>query len=291
MNEAYQAAGCGSDRLCCGYDVTEWYLEEMRIHAEWAVRATFDYPIIGGLRAEIYTVFDKFKTYAGQIPYKWMNFVVNGNNSECPSGRECTRSVTMCGKCIDRSELGNLMFGYIGGKLAINQDLLWLAARFAANALKGVAEIATAGIGLYLSTKNITSAQNLCDEIRTSSSNTFAVIPFVQDRVSWDWELANVGQKPDVSKCEPCSEALPSFYPHTRPSGAFHAADGRSVWADNSVIDDQSTSGAFYISQIPGVWQSGEHDYISPELCPDLFPYSGFTPGTEWPSCGTSMER
>jgi hypothetical protein len=265
LNEAYRSMGCDSNNACCGYDVTPWFVQELWNHGNYmeqilaSSRQIPSFPFPLNIFPE--NVFDEmstnlgFREYAAAIPYKWMNFAVNGWNSACPSGWQCTRSVTLCETCIDRSELGNIMFGYAGGKLAFNQDWLWGLARLF-GALRGEAERAAAGIGIHLSAHHIGSVDDFCRLVR-SAANTFP------DGSRWDWSLINSGQEPDVSQCTPCSELLPVSYPHTIPT-INNPVAGTRIWADSSVGEGNSDD-RFFISQIPGV------EYLSPELCPDLY--------------------
>jgi len=92
---------------------------------------------------------------------------------------------------------------------------------------------------------------------------------------NWDWDLIDSGQDPDISQCAPCSDALPSFYPHTTPSTSRTRA-GQSVCADSSDCTGNPDD-AFYVSQIPGAV------YLAPELCRDATVYSA----SEILGCGT----
>jgi len=175
------------------------------------------------------------------------------------------RGVTLCGKCIDRSELGNIIFGYSGGKLAIEQETLLSLAVTVGGALRGIAELATARIGYRLSSRTFNDANTLCREITEYVDYTDA--PF-----GWNyWNYADFGQDPDVSECTPCTVPLPSWFPHTTPRNGIQIngvsisidAAGTSVWA-NSSTGQGDPNERFYVAQIAGL------QFLSPELCSEV---------------------
>ena len=128
--------------------------------------------------------------------------------------------------------------------------------------VQGAAEQATAGIGMYLAEQSFSDSRQMCHLIQGSSGR-------ILGWASWDFDLANTGQTPDISKCKACTESLPTDYPHTIPNIAGVA--GRSPWANHSgldnvgQIDDEGYLDNFYTSQI-----YGGIEYLSPELCPWL---------------------
>lgn len=82
----------------CGPDVSDWFRNEMERHRKNLdqVRANF-VPVLW-----IVWVWKKGLS----VQYKSMDF----KTANCPSG--CENSVWLCGHCIDRSELGNIIFGF-----------------------------------------------------------------------------------------------------------------------------------------------------------------------------------
>ena len=129
------------DEMHCGPDVTSWFVEELNIHASfWRALA----PQIGLLLRPAY-----FHDYAANIPYKWTDF---GPGDE-PEEPQCANTVTVFGKCIDRSELGNIMFGYVGREFGISDSVLLTGAAQAGaagpNSPEDIAGI-VAGFGLAI---------------------------------------------------------------------------------------------------------------------------------------------
>ena len=52
-----------------------------------------------------------FVNYGKYIPYKWIDF---GSECENSQGEDCVGTVRLCGTCIHKSDLGNLMLGAVG---------------------------------------------------------------------------------------------------------------------------------------------------------------------------------
>lgn len=88
-------------KACCGPKVDGWFAKELNLHSNFWNRWN-----AGPLWRPFY-----FANYAKTIPYKWMDF-----GSDCPDkqGEACAGTVMLCGVCIHKSELGNLMYGAIG---------------------------------------------------------------------------------------------------------------------------------------------------------------------------------
>jgi hypothetical protein len=257
---------CAYEEACCGYDVTEWFLAELHIHGSWAYSHLLTW--IGDL-GQIW--WPGFGNYARSIPYKWMTF--DTGLSHCPSPG-CERGVTLCGKCIDRSELGNIMYGATGAAISIDKWTLRLAGKLA-GALRGEAEMAGLDIGFEIGTnknyRTIWDVDDLCSFITTHTPSA--------------WGKINVGQDPDVSLCAPCSDILPpdgSIIPHTRPHTDLDIGnyEGTSPCADGSKCQGDPTD-PFFINQIPGA------EWLAPELCPDATMYSE----EDRTYCGTGVRR
>ena len=87
---------CGYYGNRCGPDVAEWFFVEILLHRNYVIRNVL----------YLRNFFRSFERYALTIPHKWRHF----NTTNCPKGCS-TESVTLCDKCIDNSELGNIIFG------------------------------------------------------------------------------------------------------------------------------------------------------------------------------------
>lgn len=90
----------------CGPDVGVWFLEEIRRHYQFWVRA-YAWAFANSIDSRSYSIM--FANYARWIPYRGMNF----STGVCPNPlcTNCRRTVWICTYCISRTELGNIMFG------------------------------------------------------------------------------------------------------------------------------------------------------------------------------------
>ena len=82
--------------LCvsCGPDVTDWFSRQLGVIKAFATQHSY--------------TSDKFRTLA-----RTMKFEDAGLEADCgPSGNVCANTVTICGKCINVTELGNIAYGY-----------------------------------------------------------------------------------------------------------------------------------------------------------------------------------
>jgi hypothetical protein len=202
-----------------------------------------------------------------------MQFDVFDGSSEshCPC-TDCTRTVTLCDKCIDRSELGNIIFGMAGALAEYTNGQLYAAAR-SANGFGGVAEQATGGLGYALVTTGTLgsqlTSQELCSFFERADGNWDNVPGFAAPVGRWQWE--NVNQGDASENCVPCKDKLPSWYPHTIPTSSGGVA-GNSRFANRPDHEDP-----FYVYQIPS------SQFLTPELCADATVYED----TQRVNCGT----
>jgi hypothetical protein len=172
-------------RPFCGPDVTDWFIEEMRVHLNFSKQMFSKY---GPTNIFNFGTNDRatnkslaFMTYASTLLYKKMPF----RGCFCP--QDCKQSVTLCGKCIDNSELGNLAYGATGGIWGFEYLTLFNAAFLAAygNALRHPWDRAGALAGFKISTQLFRNPERLC-ELLTQTKN-------------WD-DI----QQPSVVKCTIC---------------------------------------------------------------------------------------
>jgi RHS repeat-associated protein len=296
--------GSSSSEPCCGPDVGVWFAEELAIHRAWvephfdklwedAMREPHDF--IGYLtynatdayfRALGFMTHDLHE-YARAIPYKWMTF----SASNCPSDHpDCVQSVTLCNKCIHRSELGNIMFGWSGKFAGFSKEILY-AGGLAAEGLKETAERATMGLGYamaewVLGGHSISSEAELCGFLNNTVDQSAGT--FLPGTTEWTWEAANHGQDMDIASCQPCLEQLSPYYGHTVPALSGNPA-GNSLFANRKRYRDP-----FYVDQLPkyvGAPWEGELaepslSYLSHELCNDLSHPEDFSRTREF--CGFS---
>ena len=101
----------GEDDCRCGPDVTYWFASQSKLlrrfvddGSHFVSGLNFLYPS-GSPDAVLLNLVRKLK-------FENAGLVTN----RCPNCKSCTRTVTLCGACIDVTELGNLAYGYIVGR-------------------------------------------------------------------------------------------------------------------------------------------------------------------------------
>jgi hypothetical protein len=116
----------------CGPDVTSWFMGMMKEHYEKGsdTRNAIDnlqtsamshgLPVIAKLPVEALRLFE-YALYGMALDYGRINFkpsamtnCIGGDCSKLSIGHK--RSVTLCGHCVDSSDMGNMMFG-LGGSV------------------------------------------------------------------------------------------------------------------------------------------------------------------------------
>jgi RHS repeat-associated protein len=258
----------------CGPDITQWFIQEIEIHASWIdllksqIRfASQLFDPTDRILAEIHLTITAFRDYAKAIPYKWMDFAVVQGCSTCDN----ERTITFCGECIDRSELGNIMFGFSGARLGIDQNVLWWGGRMA-QGLSTTVEEAGLGIGIELQDKYgdsfaDMSSESFCNAVKSLSgsfvsTSTVGIDWILQSWLdpnsvltvgeteivvagrdisgphTWTWNWQNFTSDYADSGCQACT-ASPSEFPHTVPgtgrlllSLSSTPADGYSPYAN-----------------------------------------------------------
>jgi RHS repeat-associated protein len=212
-------------KSCCGPQVDNWFAEEVQLHWDWVQEAKIAAPavgeggvgtitgVIGGLRGgrpgrwagvvgggaagTLMGWLGGFALYASGIPHKAYDFPIIGS---CGAGM-CQGTVTLCGRCLDRSELGNMMYGMMGREWGISYPLT-LAAGWAFGGMDTNADEATIAIGYHAVRRRPFDGRSLCDQIR-----------------QWPHTWTHHASDPwTTGGCKPCDAALPAGTPHTRPS-------------------------------------------------------------------------
>jgi RHS repeat-associated protein len=227
---------CGS---YCGPDITDWFAEEMDIHWNWVLAEKGAFEAETGrlyrecmrtttsrgcagiyiARTEIWLL--SFRDYAKAIPYKWMNFrnLVPG----CPYP-DCWFTVTLCDTCIERSELGNIMFGFSAKPWGWPG---WVARQLAlaVGALQEEWDKAAAGIGYYLAEEYISTgppdSEAMCSFMRACEG-------------SWEFREAhwkNIQDPLRTEGCQACATPVPPSTPHSTPAFAGAPAGYSYPWA------------------------------------------------------------
>ena len=145
--------------------------------------------------------------YAKAIPYKWMSF--RYLVPDCPSG-DCWFTVTLCDTCLERSALGNIMFGYAAKHWGWDEFTAHMFPRLL-GALSTEWDRAAAGIGYYIAEEynGVSSSETMCDLMKAQEGG----LSFPEAY----WE--NI-QMPCAEKCGPCTTSVPASLPHTRPAFA-----------------------------------------------------------------------
>lgn len=290
---------------CCGLDVTDWFLEEIRNHSQWADTINNEANSIGYIPATITAILPQFSllspvvqwgskdviglaaliSYARAIPHKWMNFAADTSRG-CPSS-SCQNTITLCGSCMDKSEMGNIIFGMAAKRVLsfgqLEDDIVWWAGRWVYG-LGGKVEEAATGIGLHLGANfdfQNSNTQDLCHMMKSASGTWSLASPFhelnIGDRNlgvphSYTWNWSNLASNLEGRGCTPCYYKLPSWYGHTVPSmdrgllefwSISGGAAGTSPLANREDFEDP-----FFVYQLPPPygWQ-----YLDPRLCdPDF---------------------
>ena len=86
----------------CGPDVTKWFVQQLKIIHAFAER-----------HFNVYVYPDAaLRTLVAKLRFENAGLKLKG----CPACKKCIRTVTLCGTCIDVTELGNIAYGYAVGR-------------------------------------------------------------------------------------------------------------------------------------------------------------------------------
>ena len=100
----------GYSKSCvCGPDVTEWYIKDVQAHMKLKKYYGNNLP-----------AFRKHAKYL--MSHKWMNFNMEG----CGTG-PCKHTVSVCGTCVRKNVLGNIMFGLVARDGVDLSNPIWVA--------------------------------------------------------------------------------------------------------------------------------------------------------------------
>ena len=239
----------------CGPNIDDWFLEEIKIHWDWVrhEKVMFDRVTAAmgatdplhreALRQEREGVWIlQIKEYLKAIPYKWMNFsdLVSG----CPSSVRCRNTVTPCDTCLERSELGNIMFGFSSQVAGFsNTFTFWAGHNRLVKGLQKPWDQAAAGIGYYFGQYNLVPlhSDTMC-QVFQSTTGVWELPPLGQrpGTTPWKWKYV---QDACIRMCEPCTTPIPASTPHTKPAYAGEPA-GKSWFAG-------APKYIYYTEQIP----------------------------------------
>jgi RHS repeat-associated protein len=249
--------GLREDEGCerCGPNIDDWFLEEIKIHWDWVAheKAIYD---LDSMRlcpptnpldpdwclAERRTAWVfKIRDYLKAIPYKWMNFsdLVSG----CPSSVLCRNTVTLCDTCLERSELGNIMFGFSSQVTGFSNWFTFWAGHDRAKGLQETWDQAAAGAGYYFGQHNLVPphSDTMCEIFRGSIGVWKNWRGQTQPGTTpWAWKFV---QDACTRMCEPCITPIPASTPHTKPAYAGEPA-GKSWFAG-------APKYIYYTEQIP----------------------------------------
>jgi RHS repeat-associated protein len=235
----------------CGPDITDWFAEEVRIHWNWiqtekgaftaeterlyrqclSASASETCIALHTARTEQWLI--SFRDYAKAIPYKWMRF--RHLVPDCPT-LDCWFTATLCDTCLQRSELGNIMFGFAANLWGWPAELAHSIA-FLIGALQEQWDKASAGIGYHLAEGYVgngsSSSEAMCSSMKASQGTR----AFPQAR----WE--NI-QDPHIEGCQSCEVPVPPSTPHSTPAFAGAPSGYRDPWAGAPNYE-------YYTEQIP----------------------------------------
>jgi RHS repeat-associated protein len=242
----------GCDR--CGPNIDDWFLEEIKIHWDWIAHERAMYNLITKLvLGSLPTKGDRYqwllkrrvewilqiKDYLKAIPHKWMNFsdLVPG----CPSSVLCRNTVTLCDTCLERSELGNILFGFSSQVVGLSNVETYAGGHYYAKGLQEPWDQAAAGVGYYFGQYNLVPLHsNTMCQIFRSSTGVWTNLPSTQEPMPWEWKYV---QDACIQMCEPCTIPIPASTPHTKPAYAGEPA-GKSRFAG-------APKYIYYTEQIP----------------------------------------
>ncbi|MCG8347992.1 MAG: RHS repeat-associated core domain-containing protein [Chloroflexales bacterium] len=210
---------------CCGPQVDDWFARDIQAHWSWVQGARIAAPavgavglgtiaaVIGGLRGgpagagiggvvggaagTLMGWLGGFALYARGIPHKAYDFPLIDS---CGAGT-CQGTVTLCRRCLDRSELGNMMYGMMAREWGIPYALT-LAAAWQFGGMDTTADEAAIAIGYRAVRIRPPNGQRLCAQI-------------------WQWPRTWTHHASDpwtTGGCKPCAAVLPAGTPHTRPA-------------------------------------------------------------------------
>ena len=105
-------SGSGENGCRCGPDVTEWFRRQLVIIKAWAENNFWTTaPIVPN---------EKLRHLMASLRFEKAGLKVDGC---CPRCAACDDTVTLCGTCVDVTELGNIAYGYgVGRSMAM---VLW----------------------------------------------------------------------------------------------------------------------------------------------------------------------
>jgi RHS repeat-associated protein len=228
----------------CGPSIDAWFLEEINIHWNWvaAEKAAFDQvtsileeryndPISRELsRSERHGEWVLImRDYWKAIPHKWMRFshLVPG----CPSMTGCQDAITLCNTCLERSELGNLLFGLTAKVAGLSNKLTYTGGHDIAKGLQKPWDQAVAGVGYYVAEQGqrLSDTDTMCRAFQ-SSSGVWQRLPTSRGPAPapWNWSLV---QDDRIKGCKPCKQAVPVSTPHTVPAFAGEPVASDRIFA------------------------------------------------------------
>ena len=238
----------------CGPDVTDWFVEEMNLHLKF----------FSGYSAGFIVKIATFDRYAKRIAYKYLRFKVDN----CPS-TSCADTVTLCDRCIQVSELGNIMFGFVGQhwlrrpKFVIAGGIA-AGKKSATGGIDSIPDMAGTFAGLqlahFLETEKKTSLtrKELCAAITLTDKDLLAQIREQFDKDAkklfdgiGNDPLAAMGKEDGPDKCPICTTALAKDAPHSDFDWVKTTADVSKSEKEWWKVYEKMTSGGIDNSKIP----------------------------------------
>jgi len=173
-------------------DITGWLVAKMNANrdhpaikryreAQWALVIPFF-----GL-GWTYGFLEDFRELVGRGgPWDFKN-TVSFESRHCPT-RDCQRTVTLCGLCVDYDVAGNIHYGWVGRAADLRRwFLLWRAAKAQKGGVDPDHDVVAIKIGMDMwDTKN----RSLCHHVRKHAASL------------------NYGKNNRAKDCAPCNERL-----------------------------------------------------------------------------------
>jgi hypothetical protein len=188
----------------CGPEVSAWFRFELGLWAAYVrklIRHRAANPTPGQL--------DKAWDYATmlvvgpQMTYEPTTSFASATQGVCP-GEPCARSVTLCGRCVDRSEVGNFLYSWFARDLRMTWLQTYGGSIAGNRGTRSEADVQSVRLGYdYRETPNV--------EICTFLNDTTSRLPLATNAQRWQ------GMQSDAPVgCRPCTAStVPAAADHT----------------------------------------------------------------------------
>jgi len=219
----------GANEVCyCGPDMSEWLTEELNLHAS-AFRGNMQK---AGHTWRIMIV----KAFGANVPYKWMNF----NTPNCPISDKCKDTVMICGKCIHKSEMGNILFAAMARMIITEYGVNMGVSKIGDNGPDKPEDMAGIFGGYHLTPdlkKGNINQMKLCELLNSDSTKYFSGLDEIPALTKHKENLTNNSLNDMAAKygiCKKCPDKAPDL-PHSDMTKVTNPPDGVGVLISEKV--------------------------------------------------------